>query len=522
MFREQGDGIQPVDSEDRMLQMPVVPAADVGHARPRAIHTSVPWLIGATGAVVGFAASWIPSYWGDEAASVMSAERSWSSLAGMLGTIDAVHGLYYALLHLWVTAFGSTEFATRLPSAIAAGLMVAGVVVLVRDLADDRTAIMAGIVAVILPRTTAMAAEARSYALGAAAGVWLTVLLLRLLRRRTGSRGWIGYAFGAAACMYLFLYLGLLLIVHGLYIALVRRDRLATWSLSAATTLLLAVPIIVLGYQQRSQIAFLARRDYATARNVLVSQWFGQPLVAIMGWTLIVVVSGAFVTVLIRGGAKGLEQHALAALALLWLIVPSTVLLAGNVVSPMYNVRYLSFCAPAAAILIALGTEVAARRLAPYPRRIVPSALVAALMLACVPVYLGQRTPWAKDGGSDWQAVAQYVATNAHGGGAVIFDQATKPSRDPRIMISLYPDAFNGLQDLALTTPYSERSHLWDAVTPNAVAIARTPRASDVWAVELPSHTGRPADITMLLHDGFQIESAHLLHRTTVYHLTKE
>ena len=93
---------------------------DTGRAvSPRGLHASLPWALGIVGAVVGFAGSWIPSYWGDEAASVMSAERSWSSLAELLGNIDAVHGLYYALLRVWVGAFGTAEVATRLPSAIA-------------------------------------------------------------------------------------------------------------------------------------------------------------------------------------------------------------------------------------------------------------------------------------------------------------------------------------------------------------------------------------------------------------------
>lgn len=505
-----------------MLQTHVARADEGRRARVRVPRASLPWLIGAAGAVVGFTGSWIPSYWGDEAASVMSAERSWSGLAGMLGTIDAVHGVYYAMLHLWVGVFGSTELATRLPSAIAVGLMVAGIVVLVRGFAGDRIAIAAGIVGIMLPRTTSMASEARSYALGAAAAVWLTVLLLRLLRRRGGVGEWLGYAVGAAACMYLFLYLGLVLIVHALYIALMHRRRLGVWAGSAAAGLLLAAPIIVLGYQQRSQIAFLARRDYATARNVLVSQWFGHPLVAVIGWLLVTAASAALVTSLARGRADDRPRRRLTVLALLWLAVPSTLLLVGNAISPMYNVRYLSFCVPAAAILIALGAEVAGGLVGPRLRRIVPLGLVAALLVASVPVYLGQRTMWAKDGGSDWRAVAQYVAANAHPGDSVFFDQATKPSRDPRIMISLYPDAFRGLHDPALKTPYTERTHLWDAVVPNSVAVADMPRSSDVWAVELPSKTGRPTDITLLLQNGFRIDASQLINRTTVYHLTKE
>lgn len=492
-------------------------------AVPRVPRASVPWLLGALGAVFGFTGSWIPSYWGDEAASVMSAERSWSSLAGLLGNIDAVHGVYYALLHVWVGAFGATELATRLPSAIAVGLTVAGTVFLVREFAGERMAAIAGVVAIVLPRTTSMATEARSYAMGAAAAVWLTVLLVRLLRRRAGRGGWAGYAVAAAACMYLFLYLGLIFVVHGLYVAIVYRDRVRAWLGSCAAALVLALPIIMLGYHQRSQIAFLARRDYTTLHNVLVSQWFGTTLVAVVGWLLIAAAVVAFVVAAARRGVSLPPAQRLAGLALAWLALPTTILLTGNAaLSPMYNVRYLSFCVPAAAILIALGAEILGARLARPAQHVLPIALIAVLVIACLPVYTSQRTPWAKDGGSDWRAVAAYVSANATTGDAVIFDQTTKPSRDPRIMLSLYPSDFAGLRDVALAVPYAERTHLWDAVISNADAVAADRTLTSVWAMELPAAAGQPTDITMLLHHGFTLDTAQRINRTTVYHLTKE
>ncbi|MGH3691556.1 MAG: glycosyltransferase family 39 protein [Microbacterium sp.] len=453
----------------------------------------------------------------------MSAERSWASLAGLLGSIDAVHGVYYALLHLWVGAFGPAEIATRLPSAIAVGVMVAGTVILVRWFATERTAVIAGVVCIVLPRTTYMAAEARSYAWAAAAAVWLTVLLVHLMRRHSGPGGWIGYSVAAAACIYLFLYLGLILVAHGAYIALLHRDRLLPWLRWAGLGLLLASPIIVIGYLQRGQIAFLSRRDYATPRNVFVSQWFGHPLVAVIGWALIAAAAVSVVIAVLRRRGMPLSRRRVIALALLWITLPSSILLLGNAtVSPMYNVRYLSFCTPAVAILIALGAEVIGRLVTPRLRAFLPLGLVAALVVACVPVYLGQRTIWAKDGGSDWRVVAEYVSQNANDGDLIIFDQSTKPSRDPRIMAALYPTAFAGLVDIARTTPYTGRTHLWDAVEPNAVAVSGRTRPTSVWAVELPTGGAQPDDVTMLLHRGFSIESSQRIHRTNVFHLIKE
>ena len=73
------------------------------------------------------AASWIPSLWGDEAATLLSAKRPLGSLLGMLTHVDAVHGLYYLVMHGWIRLAGESPFALRLPSALAVGAAVAAV-----------------------------------------------------------------------------------------------------------------------------------------------------------------------------------------------------------------------------------------------------------------------------------------------------------------------------------------------------------------------------------------------------------
>lgn len=481
-------------------------------------------VLGVLGGVVGFAGSWIPSYWGDEAASVLSAGRSWSSLGALLSDIDGVHGVYYALLHIWVRIFGTSELATRAPSAIAVGFLVAGTVVVARELAGPRLAIVAGIVCIVLPRTTYMAMEARSYALGAAIAVWATVLLIRLTRRSARPLAWLAYSVVIAASMYVFLYLGLLLVVHAAFVVLLRRRMLVSWACAAGGALLLALPIIVVGYLQREQIDFLSRRHYATVHNVLVKQWFGSALAAAVAWALIAAAVVWLIAVMIRRDAVGVAgRRDLTVLGLLWLVLPTAFLLVGNaLVAPMYSVRYLSFCVPAAAILIAVGARAVGSLFAPRARAMVQIGLIVVVVIACLPPYVGQRTMWAKDGGSDWRVVAAYVAQNAQTGDAVVFDQTVKPSRDPRIILDLYPEAFAGLKDVALKTSYVDRSWLWDEVKPNAAVVSRIPTSTDVWAVEVVSAQSVPSDVAMLEQRGYEIETAHRVNRTTVYHLIKE
>ncbi len=470
--------------------------------------------LGLFGALFSFAGSWIPSFWGDEAATVLSAERPLGTLWRELGRVDAVHGTYYLFMHFWIRAFGASELSVRLPSAIAVGLAVAGTVVLARLLLSTRVAVIAGIVMAVLPRVTYLGAEGRSYAMTTALGVWLSVLLVVLLRRRTTSLlPWLAYAAGLALSIYLFLYLVLLAGVHLLVMLSTRGNRmlLRRWLLAAAVAVVLAGPILAYGLTQHHQIAFLAHRGYATFTAVAVSQWFDTPWLAVPAWALIAV-----------GAVLIARRHREAAVPLLgWLVLPTAVLLVGNaLVAPMYNLRYLSFCTPAVAIVLAAG-------IGAIGRDWIRVGAVAAIVGLSIPSYLAERAPFAKDRasnyaghpGSDLRQAAQTVAADAKPGDAVVFDQSVRPSRRPRLALRLYPQDFTGLRDVGLVTPYWETSGLWDRVSPPTAAELAGTRT--VWALELP-HANTPGDITLLEHLGYTVTDVIPVHRTTVYELTEE
>ena len=79
---------------------------------------------GALGAGLGLAWGGQPSYWFDEAATLSAARRSVPQLWALLRSTDAVHGLYYLGMHGWLALVGTSEAATRAPSAIGLGLAV--------------------------------------------------------------------------------------------------------------------------------------------------------------------------------------------------------------------------------------------------------------------------------------------------------------------------------------------------------------------------------------------------------------
>jgi mannosyltransferase len=449
----------------------------------------------------------------------MSAERSVPSLLKMLTHVDAVHGTYYLFLHYWILVFGTSEAAVRLPSALAAGVMVAGTFVLGRMLVNRNVGIVAAIIAAVLPRTIYMGGDARSYALSTAIAVWLTIALLVLLRHPFSSTlrarvAWIAYAVGLAIGMYVFLYLALMIVVHAGYVWLTRENRgnRRRWTIAAVIAAILALPIIGFGYGERGQIAFLAQRGYATSKSVLVTQWFGNPYLAAAAWTLIAVV---VVVSVVRWRRTHSVPRALA-LGMLWLVIPTVALLALNTVTPAYNLRYVSFSIPAVALVLALGVSM-------IPRRALQLAAVVLLVALAVPTDIGEREPYAKDGGSDWTQVSAIIAQDARPGDAIVFDRTTKPSLRPRLAMHLYPSAYKGLVDVTLKTPYLARSGLWDTTYPLSAVGSRLDGISHVWVVEVKGSPDNvnDSDIHTLEGDGYYVVSRQLVHRSIIYSLAK-
>jgi mannosyltransferase len=460
--------------------------------------------------------SWNPSYWGDEAATVMSAQRPLASLWLMLGQVDAVHGLYYFAMHFWIRLFGASEFAVRFPSAIATGVAAAGCVVLAGMLAGRRVAIIAGVIAVVLPRFTAMGVEGRSYALSATVAVWITVLFIWLLAKRQPTVwGWATYALLAALGIYLFLYLALLIVAHAAFLALDRGSRWAwrAWATAALSGIALATPVLVAAVQQRGQVAFLAYDHQLDAYIVLLAPWFGGVLFSVVAWPLML-----FATVrLVRVRRTRGPQWRLGLIVGLWAVVPALVLLVVSLaILPLYNIRYLTFCAPAAVVLLAVGVDA-------LPREWARVTAVAALVALAVPSWISERGEFAKDGGSDWRQVSAFIATRAIAGEGIFYDDSTAEHRRPRLASHLYAADYRGLVDVALTTPFIYRAALWDDTAPLSSISSQLAPISRLLVVNL---AGSPADTDgaqqrILSGDGFRLIATTHLHRTTIYEYSR-
>ncbi|RKR74271.1 mannosyltransferase [Frondihabitans australicus] len=507
------------------------------------------WLLALVAAVVSACGSWIPSLWGDEAASVLSATRPLPSLARMLTHVDAVHGTFYFGLHWWIRIAGTSPFAVRLPDAIAVGLAVVAVVLLVGRLADPATAVVAGLVCLLLPRMTYTGEEARSYAFSAAIAAWLLLLVVDLARGRLrGTRWWIVYGALLALGIYVFLYLALFLAAHALVLAASRARRGAwrAWAVAVVCALVATAPLLVLAMLERSQIASLAGDTTTDFRSLAVGLWFTTSLYAAVAWLLIVVATAFWVVAVIRAvrtprDADGVSEPgddpapraprppSLELVGLAWLVLPGALLLLSNLVVADFTGRYLTMSAPGAALLIAAGLRRLAglrlpRAVGPASARVPALGVLTALVLAsAVPAYLSQRTPYAKNG-SDWAEISALVGAHSGGAGAIVFDESAKTSRNPRLALHTYPAGFRGLDDVTLRVPYAENSTWYDATytVPEALALGRFAGVTTVWLVEYSSGgTTDTSGLADLERAGYRVRETYRTHSSEILRLEK-
>lgn len=347
--------------------------------------------------------------WFDEAVTVTYARLPWPVLWHAAGQMDAFFTPYYALMHLWTTAFGTSELAVRVPSLLGNLLAVAAVYALGCALASPRAGLLAAAVSALNPFLVALGRDARPHPFLAAFGALCSLAFVEALRR--GSRRW-WLAYGALALLGAWLDLFLLLVplAHAVYALLFDR-RLAWRSFLAACAgaALLCVPLVAAVARNpghRSWIGPLTPSTvlgtfghFAGNRVVLVCA------VAVVGWAL-VIRRRRWTPVL------GPVPRAPFAFLLTWLVVPVLALCAASLAMPIYLDRYLAEAYPAAALLIGLSLAVV-----PWPA----AALAACALLAADVRGLGEAYAEVPDG---MRGTVAYLEDVVRPGDAVVVQPA--------------------------------------------------------------------------------------------------
>ena len=420
-----------------------------------------------------------PSYWRDEAATIAAVKRPLGDLIAMLGNVDAVHGAYYLMMWPIEHVLGSGPLVLRLPSAVAIAVGAAAVAAIARRLISPWAGLSAGLLYALLPVTSRYGQEARSYAMVMAVATISSYLLIRVLGAEPArQRRWLaGYGASIAVLGILNIF-GLLLIpAHAVTIALYGRRgfrdpavrRLAIgWIAAVAAGVVIASPLLVLGWLQRGQIAWLSVNTSSSGLNTLYAL-SGSYLVTTI---VIAVIAVALVLSTEAGPSKRRAAWPLrlAELSLPWLIVPPLVLLVASTVQPVYTLRYILICIPALALI-------GGAALASYSRIAGAIALVV-ILVAGSTTQTGQRT--AAGHYDDILALDHIVKAHARPGDVVLY---TNPNSES--FSAAYPFGLGQLPNIALKQGPIQSATLAGTNAPITQIRSRLQHAKRVWVVEI-------------------------------------
>ncbi|MEE4418398.1 glycosyltransferase family 39 protein [Streptomyces bugieae] len=373
------------------------------------------------------------SMWRDEAATWQAAHRSLAEIAHMVGQVDVVHGLYYAVMHGVFALFGDSLITLRLPSVLAAATACGLTALLGARLATAVAGTAAGLALAVVPAVQEHAQEGRSYALVLAFVVLATWLLVAALERPDGRR-WAGYAAATLVAAWLNWFSLFALVAHGVTMVCVRPDRtrLVRWVLAASAAVAAALPVILTSRAQSSQVSWIKPLGWSTVLGVLIT-----------------VAIAALCTRLPQArGVAGTREEApyarlnLAVVALPLCAVPQVGLALISVVKPLFVTRYVLFAYVGLALLIGVLLATIAARVGPGARVLLPVAVTLAL-LALLPIELRLRTEESRiDDVLSAAATVGQVRDTADG---VLYIPAAR--RDTALVS---PREFAGLRDLAL------------------------------------------------------------------------
>ncbi|WP_328693197.1 glycosyltransferase family 39 protein [Streptomyces phaeochromogenes] len=323
--------------------------------------------------------------WRDEAVTFQVARRSLPQIWQLLHSVDAVHGLYYLLMHP-VLALHPGEVALRLPSLCAAAATAGLVAALGARLARPRVGLWAGLLYAVTPMAGHFAQEGRSYALVAAGVAASTLLLARAVTADTGGDGtgggdedqedapvgrlarharvvgWCAYGGVVAVTVLLHEFAVLILLAHAATLALARMPRRVwrDWACAAGAVLLVLLPLALVSSGQAEQVAWLRPPGGGTVERLLRS--FTGPTQLVLGPYLLLIALALrhpFTPPARRG------ELSVPTVALPLLLLPPAALIAVSRHWPLYDDRYVLYALAGAPLLAAAGAErlvLAARR----------------------------------------------------------------------------------------------------------------------------------------------------------------
>lgn len=520
-------------------------SAEPGQAvpkEPRGLARWADWLVIAVPAVTAFVVGGYeiggPSLWRDEAYTRDAITRPVGKIFALLAHTDAVHGAYYLLMHVIVGVIGTSATALRFPSLCAMVVAAAFTAAIGRRAAmlaqapdaagrsrtviPALTGLLSGLVFATAPFMTYYAQTARSYAI---VTMFATIASYLLLRAYPGGgwRWWSAYGV-AVALTGLFNVFGLLILVaHGVTLLLTattgparpgrRIGRLPVgWLAASAAAVIVLIPFLSITYSQRGQISWLTRPDFETLASLARDFAGSTGLIAPVGLLAL----GGVTACCLADNWRPLNP---AAIALPWLVVPPFLLIAVSFVDPVYDQRYVEFCLPALAILVASGLVGLVRlafspRLRQAGRAWLPLAVAAVVAVGLAVLLVGpqgtiRQTSQRPD---NLRLASAIVAANERPGDVVFYLPL-----NARVLGTGYPAPFRKLRDIAAArSAIASNTLAGTEISSPALLASRFTNVQRVWVVSGQSNGKFPVPYTRIDKEKLALLAGaglHILHR---------
>jgi mannosyltransferase len=380
----------------------------------------------------------------------------------MLQSVDAVHGLYYIFIHFWGSLFGFSDVSLRFPSAIAVGLACYGTVRIGTRVGSRFVGLAAGVVLAVLPRMVWAGSEARQYAITAAIVVALVLVTERawLYGRRAD---WIAFIFLAVIGIHLFMFLALAVASLAAAAIVANRRPLAA-TVSSLLAAIISLPFVSFVMTQKAQVNWIPKQSiFEHLQTFALQQFFyinaldrpatgyHQPIVIVVCVSLLGILLTSVACVGIIHGIRQQRYRTLLAIVLSLLIVPiCCLLITGALIQPVYVLRYLTFIAPAFALLVAIGAEFLQSR---YPQ-LVPVMMVTVLAVSVAP----QLT--IKTLVKDASSISDVLEKDLQPSDSIFYDSSWAKLA--------HPVALEGVRDLSVDVSPEESGSLWGTLKPMA------------------------------------------------------
>lgn len=359
--------------------------------------------------------------WRDENATWWAASLSLGDLRKLVESVDVVLLPYYVLMHGWISVFGDSEAALRLPSALFMATAAALLTLIGRRLFDAPAGLVAGLLLPALPVVSRYGQEARPYAMAMVASVAAVLLLLRALEKPTVWR-WLGYTLAViwVACSHIVALMALAAHLVAVLAALSdresRRRIMIGWPAAVVLAVLAVSPLVLIGRRQGGQIGWIPDPTWARVQAFPGEVFMSAPAA---GLFLVLGLAALAGTAFAARGARWP-----AGFLAVWTLLPPVLAYYTFDQFSFFWPRYLLFTVPAWVLLGAYGV----RRLAAAtsPRQTWAAVLAATLAAGGGLTFAGwteQETVRSDQVENEfaYRAAAAYIRAHEQPGDGIIF-----------------------------------------------------------------------------------------------------